>query len=68
MSIETLALNPGSGVLHKWNCTMGPFRGNAGRPNGRSIYAHLYTPVPAVVLPSIKPECRCTFCLDGPKL
>lgn len=56
--METLALNPISGVVHQWHCGLGPARGGLAAP-----YAGGYVAVPTVVLHSIRPESICTRCL-----
>lgn len=55
--MESLALNPISGVVHQWHCGLGPARG------GMAEFAGGYVAVPTVVLASIKPERICTRCL-----
>lgn len=60
----TLALNPGSGVVHRWNCGIGPARASvSGDASVIRPYEVGYHTVPLSVLPSIRRECICTRCL-----
>lgn len=56
--MSSIVYNPGSGVVHRAECGMGPCRlGGHGSP-----YRHLYLPFPADMVTRLKPEVICTFC------
>lgn len=61
---QGVALNEGTGRIHRWTCGVGPQRGQVNGDVSVKPYAVLFADVPAVVATIVQPEYLCVRCFS----